>query len=355
MVYLDLFIEWVFIWLFHFLLDVYTTYLYICLQSPPEPDDISFVYISATRFSRNLAGEPILRIENSLVMAVRSGSGGAIYFGDDYQDNSKDGKLQVELGASTVFTNNNAQKGGAIASIRVKLMSMESVSFEHNFGLSGGALYVEAGGDKSPLKSRTPAHYLDGRNISFVDNVGDLGGSLSLIVSPATANLERKGLSLSIYQTATYNLGGSPGNEDDVFLEDSNFVGNRAIDCGGAVYMERGRLGCKNCSFVKNQMIKFSTGNGGAVCMVSQSALHGRNAHFHRNVGHDGGAIFADTSLVDLVGANIISNVAKDKGGGLYVAIPYGTLFEHNVSTHVRNVMFLENKAQVGGMHVISV
>eukprot|EP00803_Ostreobium_quekettii_P003907 evm.model.scf_2235.1 EVM.evm.TU.scf_2235.1 scf_2235:7195-25453(+) len=319
--------------------------------SPPERDDTSYVHISATNFSRNRAGQEIFEIGSSALVAARSGWGGAVYLGDDYADNTKDGKLLCRLIDSCMFSENNAENGGALTAISVKLLSMDTATFANNFAVKGGAMYMEAGGDSSPIKSRPPAHYLDGHRIVCTENLASYGGALYLTVSPATAKLARKGLSPFDISNNDEVYGGETNNEDDVFLEDSTFKSNVALACGGAVYQERGRLGCKECNFAKNKVVGRSQrlhGSGGALCLKKQSTVHGRGVRLTKNTAANGGAIYAEESLVDVVDGVVQSNKAM-KGGGIYVEIPFGTLFEHNVSARVWNTQLVDNRAEIGG------
>ncbi|CAD7701236.1 unnamed protein product, partial [Ostreobium quekettii] len=317
--------------------------------SPTERDDESFVRISATTFSRNRAGQEILSISDSPLVATRSGFGGALYLGDDYGDTTKNGKLRCRLSDDVNFSENNSENGGALTSVSVSELSLESVVFSRNFGVRGGALYMQALGDKSPITSRPPAHYLTGRNITYSDNVGALGGAMFLLVSPATAPLQRKGLSPFDISARDERRPGQTNNDDDVFFEDSSFKGNTAVDCGGGVYTKRGRLGCRSCTFAKNKVAGRLRGSGGALCIVAQSTLHGRDVRFVKNGAAHGGAVYAEDSLVDMVGGVVEGNRAALRGGGVYVNITFGTLFEHNISARLWNTSFVRNKARIGG------
>lgn len=278
--------------------------------------------------------------------------GGGIFLGSLQHGNFQRsrGRVYVEM-ESLEFVENSGVRGGAVASVRAATLSVASVNFTGNRGEDGGAMYVESDGDPDPQVYVQPDQYVRLQNTSFTSNMALHGGAMFLYVSSGTASLARVGASPS--QISLVTSKGKNNNEDDVFFENSKFVTNNASESGGAVYVEKGRMGCRNCSFRGNFITQGLGGNGGAVYLNSQAAFHGRNTSFEHNEAMNGGSMYADDALIDLINSTIASNTAKLYGGGLYICIPISASFQFGLLARVSQTTMKNNTANVGGMSLI--
>ena len=70
------------------------------------------------------------------------------------------------------------------------------------------------------------------------------------------------------------------------------------------------------------------------------------------NNAFSGGAIFAYNAIVDIVDASIMWNMARKKGGGVYMHIPKTASFRFGIFARVNATNFHRNKAYIGGRSV---
>ena len=358
------------------------------LQAPGNKYQVSTLEVALSRFSHNSAGRQ--NLPNS--MPSGGGSwGGAIYLGDvpklgvSPDQFPTQGNLICRLSSMTVFSENSAAYGGAVAGVRISELSMDSVTFFENSGWHGGALYVKSHGWHFPSQGVTPNHYVGGWNLTFVSNAATYGGAIHLVAAGQTASLENSGISpksisyrgfdssfvelrypdlpqsvelyeswgVAPFQLSSYGLNssltGGNNNEDDLFFENCSFSGNIALRSGGAFFVQTARSGCRNCLFNQNHADESSDGAGGGVALVDEAAFHGRNVSFFNNVAGNGGAISAEKSLVDLVVAHIDDNVASGYGGGLHIDIPSPMQFESGIVSRISRSSIQRNTARIGG------
>ena len=256
--------------------------------------------------------------------------------------------LIVKIGPRVQFVENTARRGAAIASVSTTTLSVESADFLGNVALEGGAMFVQTDGDQQPRLHVDAPHYTEVSLSNFHGNIASSGGALFLRVSLATAPLRRAGISPK--GISRFTPTGLNNNEDDVFFEQCSFTNNTCLVGGGAIYSEAGRVGCKDCVFVGNGVVESNDmGCGGALALTQQSALHGRNVSLTNNTAAFGGAVHAVNSLVDLIDADVSSNVATIDGGGLSIEIPSTTIFKYDVVGRVANSTVRGNKAKRGG------
>ena len=313
-------------------------------------------FISQSSFTKNRIGPRSSSAFNSSIRVDETRSGGAVFLGSvETVGDSVCGNLSttVEEGGifceieSSIFQANDAGQGGAITFMHGSLLSMDSVTFLQNVGTDGGALFLSLDGDQNPRKFHQPANYANLRNLAFTENKAARGAGLFLNVGSLTSSLRHSGV--SPYQISSITSNGDNNNEDDVFLENAVFNANSASDCGGALFIERGRIGCLNSSFIKNIVGGNSGGDGGAFFLTDQSALHGRNVSFFENSATNGGAIYADNSLVDVITGNFDANIADQNGGGLFIGIDDKTDFEFGLASLIERSILMKNKAESGG------
>eukprot|EP00803_Ostreobium_quekettii_P007399 evm.model.scf_390.2 EVM.evm.TU.scf_390.2 scf_390:46861-59712(+) len=327
----------------------------------------STVDLRRTVFESNAADAPSLPPRLPLAppsLVDKLGSGGALLLGthDLFRVAAKSktpiiiskGRLAVNVQDSE-FVENSSVLGGAIAAMRVAILSMASVSFSRNSARTGGAIYAESEGAVDPQMFARPKHYLVGVGARFEGNLANgSGGAVYLQVGRATAPLARGSLSpLKISSTADvlrngeYETTKEVQNEDDVFFEDTHFLDNAALGSGGAVHAERGRVGCRHCVFEANS-VQQPRGAGGAVCLVAGSAFHARNVSLKGNRADEGGGVYARDSAVDIVSSSVQGNAAR-QGGGVYISVLSSSVFYLDIFGRIERTAFEDNSAEIGG------
>lgn len=319
------------------------------------------IELQGTRLSNNT----IATTSSSVSQGKSRSIGGAVYLGLEARVKTDVRTLAERKGAVTcrirnsTFLENNASNGGAIASIQVKLLSMISVDFFRNTGTQGGALYIESNGDIDPHQYAAPEHYCNGINSTFRGNAArERGGSLFLSINDGrgAAPLESSGISpvgvSSFIQSRLHKNMTRPlnNNEDDAFFEGSDFLDSAAALSGGAWHVEGGRVGCRDCIFQNNRVDQKSDGVGGSIYLKGQSAFHGRSVSLLGcNAARDGGALYSDGSVVDIIDGRIEGNTARGNGGGVYIAIPKGSRFFEDIFSRINFTSFVDNAAEIGG------
>ena len=308
--------------------------------------------VFGTKFYFNAAGSSPSFVDGELSKNQGKSWGGALFLGSDPLVNTafqrQRGKTHSKI-VRVEFDGNNATTGGAISCIHVSELSMISTQFTNNSGFYGGALHVASNGDRDPQQYIPSENYVSGQNTLFVNNKAYInGGALFLHVGLATATLDRAGISPLYISNVTSNGFLLNNNEDDIFFESCKFRSNYGSTSGGAWHIERGRAGCRDCIFDGN-LVNKNVGIGGAVSMQHQSAFHARRLSMTTNGASNGGAIFSRNSVVDIVNASIIGNMAEKNGGGLYIYVPEKSAFQFSIFARVNATNIHQNKARVGG------
>ncbi|CAD7699503.1 unnamed protein product [Ostreobium quekettii] len=353
-------------------------------MTPYEFGSQAYVFIKRTQFANNSAGLLQQQPRNTRPSPDESSWGGAMFAGSEaafqqarfankrartgpaankFSNNMATeilaipiieprlGRPRGELSCTLIgvnFVANEGGKGGAIAGLLVGLLSMQSVNFTQNRGSDGGAMYIESDGDPDPQQFAVPENYVNGSNLEFVRNTATKnGGALFLLVNSGTAPLERTGISPVNISNVLDN--GINNNEDDIFLERAHFSNNSGLISGGALAVQRGRLGCRKCVFDSNFVTSVSNGAGGAVALAEQAALHAREVTFKANRASKGGALYASNSLADIVHGEFDNNTAREYGGAIYVQIPQTARFKFGLHSRVNLSTFHGNTAEVGG------
>lgn len=274
-------------------------------------------------------------------------SGGAIFLGEGIPGGTRKlGELVCRLGPFVDFVDNKAEhRGGAIASIDIILLSLDSLDFHGNFGQEGAAVYVEGEGYVDEM-SANPRHHVEGKNISYQNNTGRKGGALFLVTTQKFATLQQfRNSTIDPSQDATSLVVNNV--QYDVFMEAVAFIANKGGEYGGGIYAERGRLGCRNCSFVRNHISSTDKGFGGAIYLTS-GAMFLVRVILDSNAANDGGAIFTHGAFAKIVNATIVGNNAQEKGGGLCTKFPLENQFDHNGFVQIIDSKIMNNMAKVG-------
>lgn len=327
--------------------------LFVHSQTPRTFDLKSSGHIANTNFTRNQLHPSRKGICNAPSGTMGPSWGGAIFMGSARSINPNGANFTLEKGRlscilkTVVFEQNIADNGGAIAFVRASLLQMDDVQFFANSGKDGGAVFLELDGDPHPQVDFDPIHYVNGGQLLFQENVAEMGGALYTHVR-CGIGLELVSISPYTISRVTPNM--TANNEDAVFIENTKFVQNSAAESGGAWHVENGRVGCLSCHFLSNSA--GASGNGGAIAIKTQAALHARNVTLIQNTAKDGGAIHVIDSIVDIVESNFNANLAEQDGGGMYFRVSGDMYFRLDSVGIIENSTFEGNEAIVGGRYM---
>ena len=318
-------------------------FCFLCFQAPRDPDLKSFVHITKTTFIKNGLDPRRREMCHPSNDAIGLAWGGAIFMGSTRSIDPDAVDFTLEKGElfcvleEVRFEQNIAGNGGAIAFVRALLFQLDDVQFVANNGTNGGAMFLELDGDPHPQVDFNSSHYVNGGGLSFQQNTAKRGGALYIHVR-CGAGLNLVGI--SPYFVTRFAGNAAANNEDAVFIENSEFIGNNAIESGGAWQVNGGRVGCLFCNFSNNSVEGGSSGDGGAIALENKAALHARNTTMMQNSAQHGGAINAKDSLVDIVESAFIANVAEQNGGGLCIKTSATLLFRSGTVGVVENSTF---------------
>ncbi len=361
---------------------------------------------------------------NNTVKSELNAFGGAIYANDG---------CVVNIGAGASFTGNTANRGGAIYANNGAKFVIDGTTFTGNYTTShhGGAImayksevavknsafnknYVAAAGDYfggamaivTNSKATVEASTFEG---NYVENTGKnghggaiyVGISSTMDVSGASAftgNFSKSsqdafggaiyandGCVVNIGAGASFtdntaNRGGALyGNTGAKFTVDGvTFTGNHSTGHGGAIMTYQSEMAVKNAVFTGNYVAANSAFYGGAMAVLTNSAVTVEDTTFdgnhvdNANGNSNGGALYVGmTSTLDATGANVFKNnygisKAAVYGGAIYannssvVSIGTGASFTNNKGTaggalctlgatiNVDGAAFAENKATAG-------
>lgn len=321
------------------------------LQTPTDTKLMTLASITKTIFIRNHLAPMNRRICELAHGTAGPSWGGALLVGsarsiniDSVNYTSERGGMSV-LVKSVIFRENAADNGGAIAFLRASLLQMDEVQFIENKARDGGAVYLTLDGDAYPEVGFDPIHYVNGGGLLFRHNKAQRGGALYSHVRCATG-LDLLGISPYNITRMTSDM--AANNEDDVFIENSAFLENSAIESGGAWHVDKGRVGCLFCNFSSNSVGR-DDGEGGAIALKNEAALHARNVAFVQNSADNGGAVYVKDSLVDVVESDFSANVAEKQGGGMYISVPSSMQFRLGSVGVIEKSTFDGNTAMIGG------
>jgi predicted outer membrane repeat protein len=196
---------------------------------------------------------------------------------------------------------------------------LSNVTFSKNTASDGGAFLCFRG--ETSLT-----------DITFDQNTTtDNGGAVFL--EECTGVFER----VSFTNNSTENYGGAVHNYlSHVTMSDAVFTNNKSGSKGGGMFGYEGTLNLTNATFESNR----SNLLGGGLANYYLTTAKITNVSFKDNYAATyGGAIYNDTSNVELVDANIISNESRYAGG----------MFIESGESSLRNVTFYQNYGVIGG------
>ena len=222
------------------------------------------------------------------------------------------------------FTDNHAVLEGGAISTKASAVTLNQTLFEENKAFEGGAIYV--GGNEVNYI------YLS----SFVKNEAEgKGGAIDWVSSIGHIFDSNFTSNTAQYGGALY-LGGS---SEDTIIHNVTFRSNVAVENGGAIDCDSGRMNLTDTLFDLN-IAKY----GAALCREGYSTGgFGDNNNFTNNHAYIGGAALAwmNSSGIKIDNYYFINNTADVHGGAIYVLGGSG-------SCKVYNSYFEGNRVPVG-------
>lgn len=237
--------------------------------------------------------------------------------------------------ANTDFLGDVAFFGGAISALRHSHLRLGgNIQFANNSAASGGAVYIHTStltisgiaafsnnnasnmGGAVGLFDESNATF-SGKKILFQENFAPLGGGICVSNSGVVAtaalfvgNMAEKGGGIVISKSSQESK-----------LISANFTGNSAMECGGAVYIEKSRsVYFKRAVVVRNY--------GSALCIENGEVLFDGTTYISENTGRlGGGVIVKSKNLVSFIGYTIFLKNRAFIGGALYTFVGSALVF----------------------------
>lgn len=220
----------------------------------------------------------------------------------------------------------SVSEGGAVATENFAYADLKSSQFMDNVAWRGGALGLSSNNQVSVT------------NCSFVKNIGvERGGA---IYANGFQTVDVAGSSFLENEAQKLSGGGIFSSAEQLLLEHSAFVRNRATFHGGAIAATIAIEG-KFCDFIDNTAV----GQGGAVHISGTGTSSLRLCKFEGNSVSqgDGGGLFFNKFVVRVEACQFIANSAI-AGGGMLFTLPATT-----AQYTVRDCHFENNEASEGG------
>ena len=251
------------------------------------------IYVEHLRSTRTPTRVTIMG-NTTFTSNVASASGGAVYV--------QNGNLTLSS-TSTLFYSNRAEgEGGAVCSVFSSVIfNGSTIEFENNTALNGGGVFTIY----SKLMTAMGT-------LSFSENyAAKRGGGIHAKMGPY----------------GTQNLHKISGN----------FTGNRADECGGAMYIDSG----KNIHFMK---IFIARNSGSALCVLESTIRFNKSTNINENTGEHGGGIriLLRNSHLSFSSETVFANNSAIIGGAIYSG--YGTTLEFS-----GKILFTGNRAATNG------
>lgn len=249
-------------------------------------------------------------------------SGGAIVNQDlmNIYDSSFSYNYTSTMGGAIV----NGLDARDVGSPADSIVTMNNVSFDHNYADLGGAIFNVAGGTagyKNELNISNGSAFVNNGFKTDTNSVSSNGGAIS-----------NQGQSNAAGSTdAILNINTTGTNNRTVV-----FQGNVARNAGGAIH-NTGTTNINNAAFINNGVNEKTpnviTQNGGAIYNTSNGLggvgnLKVSNSTFQGNTAQYGGAIYNTTTTATITDTNFSGNkavnaagvVQADRGGAIYGA-----------------------------------
>ncbi|HNR67006.1 MAG TPA: right-handed parallel beta-helix repeat-containing protein [bacterium] len=242
-------------------------------------------------------------------------NGGAINVGSSY--------TSVDI-ANTLFSRNQAERGGAIYNQCEQVAVSKSRFLANNSLTSGGALYNTRSGEIVLYACE------------FENSQAELkGGAIYNGYEPVYPTIGTKGIIKitggKFLKNASLLDGGALCNADSAFIEYVDFTENFAQSAGGGICHDGGgaRMFCKHSSFTMNK-----AANGGAIFSMNRMEIN--SSTFNANLATFGGGIYIDGRFpVTLINSTFYENKASDEGGGVWNCNENSSIFSCTFSRNI--------------------
>ena len=235
-------------------------------------------------------------------------------------------QAQLELSGVLLRDNSASDDGGGVAITEASTATVTNSNFENNLsGDNGGGLYRNNNG--APVVGET----LTVENSRFLGNRAVSGGGLFVGVGAGEATVNN---SVFRENQAFQQGGGLRLLEGRALVESTDFTNNRSA-YGGGIDLSGGAVATlRSSELVGNE----AAIQGGGIRVDSTSALNVESSTLANNqAGEEGGGLF-NSGTVEAVNATIHANVALLNGGAIASLSPGST-------TTLRNNTISENRS----------
>lgn len=253
---------------------------------------------------------------------------------DNIASDGSGGFLRANAGTVTVtdsvFTDNQAYDGGALAVTNSKLTVTGSTFAQNAAAGSGGAIWADHPIDLSIVDSTfTDNVAVDQGGAVFLDGVSGDAPTPKITGSTFTGNhAANEGGALFVAST-----GGSGSGVVTLVVSGSTFTGNVGI-VGGGIASDQGRIQVSGSAFVNNEA---TDGAGGGI--ASGGALAVADSTFEGNSASTYGGGIAANGPATIDGSTFTGNSAGTQGGGVALV--------GDQTPSVTNSTFTDNTADV--------
>ena len=248
-----------------------------------------------------------------------SGTGGALYIngGDEVVIDQC-----IFTENSTTSTDTDTGYGGAIAMNGVSNLTINDSEFAGNTSAKNGAALGIIDGNL----------FLTGDNLFSENITATNGGALymsscsKLQINEGTVfdgNVATNGEGGAMYITRIRGTDSETG-KSTVYFDGVTFINNHSKTSSGVAFIHNSAVDITNCIFggvdsEEQSLGNYSTGNGGALYITTNSTVYIKDSTFKNNSGANGGAIelYKNTDLT-AVGCTFENNVGTTFGGAIY-------------------------------------
>jgi predicted outer membrane repeat protein len=224
-----------------------------------------------------------------------------------------------------IFTNNNADEGGALFSNNIGNLIVDSCKFIGNTSTgNGGAVALFNHNTNSA----------DFTSCKFLNNFSAATGGGIFADSTGTKTFNNCEVH---HNTATFNGGGICATQGALFMDSSSVWGNFAANGGGIFFSNSSGFVIRASTFFSDT----ATNNGGAINAFNSGGFI-QNCTFESNYALTsiGGAIYSDGGNIDLNSNTITQNYANLEGGG-FAGLSGGLVlnFNNNIIAENHNLV----------------
>lgn len=280
----------------------------------------------------------------------QAANGGAIYAELTNFENAAIEALNV---ANSTFSKNQATtNGGAIYAAfvpqegnnNIVTSAINSNVFEGNTAQNGGAVYAEVRDGNKVISLNFNAN-------SFYKNVATENGGAISVVSLGSEKFTTQINNSHFNENSAKNGGAvyaqiTEGNQENILnVANNNFATNVATENGGAIYAETAGEGKITATVSNNTFKENQAANGGAIYVKNTNSNEGslfvleNNTYNKNTASQNGGAIYADNTILVVNNSTFEENSAKGLGGAIYAP---------NSEVLATDTNFLNNSAENG-------